>query len=88
MDPNNDVMLAYGINGEPLSPDHGFPIRSMIPAYVGGRNVKWLKKMWISKKPNVSVSAFPPIVICDTKADLGDLQHYHSKLVWLSPTGA
>lgn len=50
----NDVMLAYGINGEMLSPDHGAPLRSIIPGYVGGRCVKWLAKLWISKVPNTS----------------------------------
>jgi nitrate reductase (NAD(P)H) len=54
MDPVNDVMLAYGINGAPLHPDHGYPLRSLIPSFVGGRCVKWLKKIWISKKPNDS----------------------------------
>jgi nitrate reductase (NAD(P)H) len=54
MDETNDVMLAYGINGAPLQPDHGYPLRSIIPSFVGGRCVKWLKKVWISKKPNQS----------------------------------
>ncbi|KAJ9118108.1 hypothetical protein QFC22_004007 [Naganishia vaughanmartiniae] len=54
MDLNNDVMLAYGINGQPLSPDHGYPLRSIIPTYVGGRQVKWVKKMWVSKTENSS----------------------------------
>lgn len=53
-DLNNDVMLAYGINGAPLSPDHGYPLRIIIPTYVGGRQVKWVNKMWISKKENTS----------------------------------
>jgi nitrate reductase (NAD(P)H) len=54
VDPNNDVMLAYGINGAPLSPDHGYPLRIIIPTYVGGRQVKWVNKMWISKMENTS----------------------------------
>lgn len=54
MDPTNDVLLAYNINGRILAPDHGYPLRSIIPGYVGGRQVKWLKKLWISKKPNES----------------------------------
>lgn len=54
IDPNNDVMLAFGINGAPLSPDHGYPLRIIIPTYVGGRQIKWLKKMWISTKENDS----------------------------------
>ncbi|KAL5609456.1 hypothetical protein FOVSG1_004137 [Fusarium oxysporum f. sp. vasinfectum] len=52
--PNNDVILAYEMNDVPLPPDHGYPVRVIIPGYVGGRNVKWLKKIWISEKENDS----------------------------------
>lgn len=54
MNPNNDVLLAYAINGCVLAPDHGYPLRSIIPGYVGGRQVKWLKKLWVSTRPNDS----------------------------------
>ncbi|KAL4967501.1 nitrate reductase [Aspergillus stella-maris] len=54
MDPFNDVILAYEMNDLPLPPDHGYPVRVMIPGYVGGRCVKWLKKIWISDKENDS----------------------------------
>ncbi|OSD00775.1 hypothetical protein PYCCODRAFT_1453186 [Trametes coccinea BRFM310] len=54
MDPTNDVMLAFGMNQRVLHPDHGYPLRVVTPGYVGGRQVKWLKKMWITKKPNDS----------------------------------
>lgn len=42
MDPRADVILAYEMNGAPLSRDHGFPIRVIVPGVVGARNVKWL----------------------------------------------
>ncbi|EXA28602.1 nitrate reductase (NADH) [Fusarium oxysporum f. sp. pisi HDV247] len=54
MDPANDVILAFEMNDEPLPPDHGYPVRLMIPGYVGGRNVKWLSKIWISDAENDS----------------------------------
>ena len=37
MDPACDVMLAYKQNGRFLQPDHGFPIRMIIPGHIGAR---------------------------------------------------
>lgn len=54
MDITNDVILAYEMNDVPLPPDHGYPVRVMIPGYVGGRCVKWLHKVWISDTENNS----------------------------------
>jgi DMSO/TMAO reductase YedYZ molybdopterin-dependent catalytic subunit len=39
----HDVMLAYEMNGEPLRPEHGAPVRLVIPDMYGYKNVKWLK---------------------------------------------
>ncbi|OAX79705.1 hypothetical protein ACJ72_05973 [Emergomyces africanus] len=54
MDPNNDVILAYEMNDKALPPDHGYPVRVIIPGYVGGRCVKWLSRIWTSEEPNDS----------------------------------
>jgi len=54
MDPTNDVILAYEMNDVPLPPDHGYPVRLLIPGYVGGRCIKWVHKIWISDKENDS----------------------------------
>lgn len=54
MDPTNDVMLAYSMNDHPLPPDHGYPVRVVIPGYVGGRSVKWLRRLWTSEEENSS----------------------------------
>lgn len=49
MDPRGDVILAYEMNGQPLTRDHGFPLRCIVPGVVGARNVKWIGKITVSK---------------------------------------
>ena len=50
MDPAQDVMLAYEQNGEKLTPDHGYPLRLIIPGYIGGRMIKWLTEITVTTK--------------------------------------
>jgi sulfite oxidase len=47
-DDDVDVLLAYSYNGSDIPYEHGFPIRLVIPGFVGVRNVKWLKSLEIS----------------------------------------
>ena len=42
LDPASDILIAYMYNGQMLSVDHGFPVRIIIPGYIGGRMIKWL----------------------------------------------
>ena len=49
-----DVLLAYEMNGEELPPDHGYPLRVVIPGVVGARSVKWLKSIKASKSESAS----------------------------------
>jgi len=46
------VILATQMNGSPLLPEHGFPIRAVVPGFVGARNVKWLGRITISDRPS------------------------------------
>ena len=41
----HDVMLAYEMDGKPLSRSHGAPVRLVIPEMYGYKNVKWLKEI-------------------------------------------
>ncbi|KAL1628717.1 hypothetical protein SLS56_005709 [Neofusicoccum ribis] len=52
MDPNRGMMIAHRMNGEMLTPDHGKPLRCVIPGQIGGRSVKWLKKLIITADPS------------------------------------
>jgi sulfane dehydrogenase subunit SoxC len=41
----DDTLLAYAMNGEPIAPDHGFPLRAIVPGWVGINNVKWVGRI-------------------------------------------
>ncbi|HWS38885.1 MAG TPA: sulfite oxidase [Actinoplanes sp.] len=47
----DDVLLAYELNGEPLPPDHGFPVRVVVPGWVGIASIKWVGKIEVSTEP-------------------------------------
>jgi sulfite oxidase len=49
-----EVLLAYEMNGEPLTPEHGLPLRAVVPGYVGARSVKWLAKISVGREPSPS----------------------------------
>jgi len=40
-----DNLLCYEMNGEPLPPEHGFPLRLIAPGWYGVANVKWLTRI-------------------------------------------
>ena len=46
-----DTLLAYEMNGEPLTTDHGFPLRLVVPSWYGMASVKWLTHIQIADEP-------------------------------------
>jgi sulfite oxidase len=46
------AMIATRMNGEELIPAHGFPMRTVVPGYIGSRSVKWLGKIVVSDRPS------------------------------------
>ncbi|KAJ7965621.1 Nitrate reductase [Quillaja saponaria] len=58
MDPSRDILLAYMQNRERLAPDHGFPVRMIIPGFIGGRMVKWLKRIVVTTQESDSYYHF------------------------------
>ena len=47
----DDVLLAYEMNGAQLPPDHGFPVRLVVPGWVGIASIKWLGQIEVSSRP-------------------------------------
>jgi len=43
----DDVLLAYNMNGAPVSSDHGFPVRLLVPGWFGCNNIKWVNRMHV-----------------------------------------
>jgi DMSO/TMAO reductase YedYZ molybdopterin-dependent catalytic subunit len=46
-----DVLLAYEMNGAPLLPQHGAPVRLLVPGWYGMTNVKWLASINVLGEP-------------------------------------
>jgi DMSO/TMAO reductase YedYZ molybdopterin-dependent catalytic subunit len=47
----DDALLAYEMNGRPLLPDHGFPVRLVVPGWVGVASIKWVGQIEVADRP-------------------------------------
>lgn len=47
----DDVLVAYGMNGEMLRPENGYPLRLVVPGVQGVSWVKWLRRIEVGDKP-------------------------------------
>ena len=47
-----DVLLAWAMNGEPLTLEHGAPLRIVVPGYAGVRSAKWVGEIRVQDKPS------------------------------------
>ncbi len=47
----DDVLLAYAMGGAPLPPQHGFPLRLVVPGWYGMTAVKWLDRITVVAEP-------------------------------------
>ena len=47
-----EVVLAHELNGAPLPAAHGFPVRAMVPGWIGARSVKWLGRVTLREDPS------------------------------------
>jgi len=46
-----DVLIAYQMNGQDLTPDHGYPLRAIVPGHYGMASVKWLTDIVAATQP-------------------------------------
>lgn len=63
-----EVLLAWEMNGAPLPPVHGAPVRALVPGFIGARSVKWLSEIRLQEEPSanyfqsIAYRLFPPDV--------------------------
>jgi sulfite oxidase len=49
---SDEVLLATELNEDPLSLAHGFPLRAVVPGWIGARSVKWLGRITLLEEPS------------------------------------
>jgi sulfane dehydrogenase subunit SoxC len=85
----DDVLVAYGQNGEAVRPENGYPLRLIVPGWTGNINVKWLRRLTLVNRPYLTRMDVvgQPVLMPDGKA-----RHLsfvlEAKSVITSPSGA
>jgi DMSO/TMAO reductase YedYZ molybdopterin-dependent catalytic subunit len=67
-----DLFLAYAVNGQPLPPQHGFPLRLVVPGWYGMTHVKWLRSITVVNRPFRGYQQEPAYHVTSTEDELGE----------------
>jgi sulfane dehydrogenase subunit SoxC len=65
-----DVLVAYGQNGEAVRPENGYPLRLIVPGWTANVNVKWLRRLTVVDRPYLTRmdTVGQPVLLPDGKA--------------------
>jgi len=67
----DDVIVAYGMNGEPVRPHNGFPLRLIVPGFEGIFNTKWLRRIDVTQDYQLNMDDFGHLRRDEASAALG-----------------
>jgi sulfane dehydrogenase subunit SoxC len=82
----DDVLVAYGQNGEAVRPDHGFPLRLVVPGMEGIYQVKWLRRIKVVDQPYLTFQESSRFLSSDPKTQPNSYE-YGPKSVITYPSG-
>jgi DMSO/TMAO reductase YedYZ molybdopterin-dependent catalytic subunit len=80
----DEVLLVYAMNGRPLEPQHGFPLRLMVPGWYGMTSVKWLARIEAVRGPFEGYQMLGSYRYSESMDDLGEpvtLQKVHALMI-------
>ncbi|MBY4597422.1 sulfite dehydrogenase [bacterium BD-1] len=84
----DDAMVAYGMNGEMIRPEQGYPLRLVVPGVQGVSWVKWLRRLEVGDKPYATkdeTSGYADLMPDGTMRQYTSIQE--AKSVITSPSG-
>jgi DMSO/TMAO reductase YedYZ molybdopterin-dependent catalytic subunit len=67
-----EVLLAYEMNGSPLPPQHGHPVRLVVPGWYGMAHVKWLREITVLDEPFTGFQNMVAYRIRQNEDDVGE----------------
>jgi DMSO/TMAO reductase YedYZ molybdopterin-dependent catalytic subunit len=68
-----DVLLAYKMNGSELPPQHGFPLRAIVPGWYAMASIKWLQRIIITNRPFTGYYQTMDYAYWRRRGDIGEL---------------
>ena len=69
----HDVFLAYRMNGKDLPPEHGFPVRAIVPGWYAMASIKWLQRIIVSSEPFTGYYQTLDYAYWKRRGDIGEL---------------
>ncbi|MGH3947815.1 MAG: sulfite oxidase [Pseudonocardiaceae bacterium] len=82
----DDVRLAYEMNGAPLPPQHGAPVRLIVPGWYGMAQVKWLRRITVLTEPFTGFQNATAYRIKQGPDDVGEpVTRIHPKALMIPP---
>jgi DMSO/TMAO reductase YedYZ molybdopterin-dependent catalytic subunit len=69
-----DVLLAYKMNGDDLPPEHGFPVRAIVPGWYAMASVKWLQRIIVTDRPFTGYYQTFDYAYWDKRDDIAELK--------------